>query len=121
MSLVSLTFGNGNHDPHNSPHMWLETPADRAQKKYGGKEGLVEVVKACRFVGAEEWVYIIAKVASGWIDNTMKGSLGEKTLEIVDFESRYGSGAKEGMQCGILLGGAELCDFQVGGTIKFSK
>jgi hypothetical protein len=119
MSLVSFTFGNNATDVHNNPHLWIETPADRAVKNFGPLECEARVDKVCKFFGGEG-IYAIVKVSSGCITSGLRAELGEKVCIVTDVESRYGNAAKEGMSCGITLSGIDVGDIKAGETIKFA-
>lgn len=118
MSLTSFAFGNNPTDIYNNPHLWIETPADRAIRRGAGGEAVASVKKACKFVGGEG-VYVIAKVSSGCLSQGMGGTIAGKYFKVVDIESKYGRAAKEGMSCGLTLSGVDLSDLHVGETLKF--
>ena len=129
MSLVTLAFGSKNRA--SSPEAVapgaiaqsgraVSTPEDRLRQKIlrTGAEGTAIIRKACRFFSRDE-IFVLAEVTEGLVSQDMKIFAGEKQLEVIDMESKYGRAAKQGMTIGLTLRNVEEEDLPTGSALNF--
>ena len=88
------------------------------QKLANGLEGKAEIKRACRFY-AQENVYVVAQVTEGILCNEMKAFYGDKELELLQLESKYGDKARKGNVVGLTLKGINEWELEKGGVLNF--
>ena len=126
MSLITLTFGS--KKPSAKPQDYtkvsqidISTPMERhimRQKLANGLKGKAEIKRACRFY-AQENVYVVAQVTEGILCNEMKAFYGDKELELLQLESKYGDKARKGNVVGLTLKGINEWELEKGGVLNF--
>ncbi len=116
MSLITLTFGNGNNKSVLARTTQMAGPLENLKASSINK---VKVKKVNQFFG-ERNVYIIGEITEGVLFEQMKSVVGDKTGLIVELESKFGKAkAKKGMNVGLLLAGVEKDDIQEGQVLNF--
>lgn len=123
MSLITLTFGSKKPmapEHVSQPGLAVSTPEDRLRQKIlkSGMEGKAVIKKSCRFYSREE-VFVLAEVTEGMVSQDMKIFAGEKQLDVMDMESKYGHAAKQGMTIGLTLRNCGEDDVPTGSTLSF--
>lgn len=122
MSLITLTFGSkkNNLPSESSLGLSVSSPEDRLRQKIlrTNATGKAVIKKACRFYSREE-VFVLAEVIEGLVSQDMKIFFGNKQLEVIDLESKYGRAAKQGMVIGITLKNIDEDELPTGSELNF--
>ncbi|MEM4326800.1 MAG: hypothetical protein QXZ13_01360 [Candidatus Diapherotrites archaeon] len=122
MSLITLTFGSkkNNLPTESSTGLSVSSPEDRLRQKIlrTNATGKAIIKKACRFYSREE-VFVLAEVVEGLVSQDMKIFFGDKQLEVIDLESKYGRAAKQGMIIGITLKNIDEDELLSGSELNF--
>ncbi|MBN2127228.1 MAG: hypothetical protein JW703_02430 [Candidatus Diapherotrites archaeon] len=117
MSLITLTFGNGNlsRNPYfgNSAHTGVRSPISGLKNK----SGTIKVKKICQFFNVDE-LYIIGEVMEGAISESMKAIVNGNQCTVKEVESKYGAIGKKGLLIGALVQGLDKEDVEIGQEIR---
>ena len=118
MSLVSLTFSDGNQSFSVPSMMHVFHPRDNI-KVDPLMENKLQIVKVCTFFN-KPTVYVVGQVVSGVVKEKMVCKVKEKHVLVSEVDSRLGGVGKEGMTVGFDLEGISAAELSKGVILSFS-